>query len=369
MKEETSISLSRLLIKTTVLFLIFNSLCFLITFFPYGNLTLYNSIFTGRDRLPFGDNPSESYNITINNIDAMVASHKIAGDKKHADEFRIIVIGDSSIWGFLQNPDETLTGLITAKSDTSCQEKRIEVFNIGYPSLSILKDLALLDKVTKYHPDLVLWFITLESMVKKDQMTTPLIENNPDLINTIISTYDLDYQMFELSLWDRSLFKQRRNYADIIKLQFYGLLWSATGIDQAYPETYNPAQRDFKEDFSFKDFKNRELYEDDLAFDVIKYSIRENPGIDFIIINEPILISKGKNSDIRYNYYYPKWAYDRYREILNDFTIENGIKYFDFWNLVSENHFTNSAIHLDAFGEQSLANEILNIMDEYCENK
>ena len=28
---------------------------------------------------------------------------------------------------------------------------------------------------------------------------------------------------------------------------------------------------------------------------------------------EPMLISAGKNSDIRYNFFYPRWAYDEYR--------------------------------------------------------
>ena len=90
--------------------------------------------------------------------------------------------------------------------------------------------------------------------------------------------------------------------------------------------------------------------------------------MDFVVINEPILISNGKNSAIRYNYYYPRWAYDQYRDIINTFARQNQIKYYDFWDLVPENYFTNSAIHLDADGEKLLADQILKIIKEKCEN-
>jgi hypothetical protein len=42
---------------------------------------------------------------------------------------------------------------------------------------------------------------------------------------------------------DRTLIGQRRNLADLIRLQIYGVLWAATGIDQYYPETYDPPQK------------------------------------------------------------------------------------------------------------------------------
>ena len=54
-------------------------------------------------------NPSIS---RLSNLDAMLASHKISADKKTNNDFRIIILGDSSIWGFLQKPENTLAGLL-----------------------------------------------------------------------------------------------------------------------------------------------------------------------------------------------------------------------------------------------------------------
>ena len=35
-----------------------------------------------------------------------------------------------------------------------------------------------------------------------------------------------------------------------------------------------------------------------------------------LLVNEPMLISNGANSEIRYNFFYPRWAYDEYRSML-----------------------------------------------------
>jgi hypothetical protein len=85
------------------------------------------------------------------------------------------------------------------------------------------------------------------------------------------------------------------------------------------------------------------------------------------VINEPILISTGKNSDKRYNFYYPRWAYDQYRTIIQTVFIKNGIEYFDFWDLVSESEFTNSAIHLTEQGERLLAEETIPLIKNHCD--
>jgi hypothetical protein len=120
-------------------------------------------------------------------------------------------------------------------------------------------------------------------------------------------------------------------------------------------------------DGTYKGYADQRINESDLALEVIQKAIEKNPSMEFILINEPILISSGINSDIRYNYYYPRWAYDRYREIINNFIKQHQIKYYDFWDLAPEENFTNSAIHLDLTGEKLLADQISQIIEEHCE--
>src|SRR5579859_2268369 len=85
--------------KALALFIIFNVLY--IVFQPLGfleHLTVYNSIAPGRLRLPFSQNADASYNLIETSLDQMLASHEIA-QPKAPDEYRVILIGDSSVWG------------------------------------------------------------------------------------------------------------------------------------------------------------------------------------------------------------------------------------------------------------------------------
>jgi hypothetical protein len=366
--KNSQISITRIVVKSVLLFILFNFLFIFLREYPYGSISLYNSIFPGRERLPFGETPSESFNLTLFNLDAMIASHKIAGEKKTADEYRIILLGDSSIWGFLQKPEDTLAGLLGKNPDFQCQGKNIKVYNLGYPSLSILKDLVILDKIKPLKPDLVIWFVTLESMISEEQLNSPLIKNNSLLINKINLEYKLGLPKYPVNWMNYTIIGQRRNLADIMRLQYYGVLWAGSGIDQSYPKIYIPAQRDFEPDLTYKNFKNDQKMNNEIATELINKAIMVNPGIKFLVINEPILISQGKNSDIRYNYYYPRWAYDEYRVIVKSFFEKSGIKYFDFWDLIPQSEFTNSAIHLTHKGETVLAGETKTLIKNTCES-
>jgi len=359
-----TISVKRIFIKTIIILAIVNFGWIYITKLPIGDLSFYNILFKGRDRLPFGENPSKSYNLSLYDLDAMFASHEI--DKKHsdADELHVVLIGDSSIWGFLQEPDNTLSGLLNKRFLDD--DKKIIFHNLGYPSISILKDLVLIEKALEYEIDLFLWFITLEALPISEQSEIPIIKNNPVDVNSIIEDYELSTEKIEERVFDKTFWKQRRNISDLVDLQLFGILWDATGIDQEYPESYNPAQRDFTEPIEqYHSIKSDDKLEDFLALEIIKNGIERNKGNNFILINEPILISQGINSSFQYNYYYPRWAYDQYRLIMNKFTQENKILYYDLWNLIPEDEFTNSAIHLTENAENVLAEEIAFVVEDY----
>ncbi len=360
------ISIIRILIKTAIFLILIN---FLWAFLPQdivGKISIYNVLISGRKRFPFGENPDLSYNLSLYNLDAMFASHAVSAYDE-GDSYRVILVGDSSIWGFLQTPEQSLSGLL----NTSLKESGIEFVNLGYPSISILKDLQIIDYATRYDPDLIVWFTTLESLPIDAQMSIPINANNQDRINTLIDKYDLRaFEKKETQLFSRTFWAQRRNIYDVIRLQLYGFLWQATGIDQEYPASYRPAQRDFPDPIdTYHGANNVHQLASSLSLNVIKQAIQENTQTDFIVVNEPILISEGENADDQYNYYYPRWAYDAYREIINTFTDQNDIKYYDFWDLVPENEFTNSAIHLSENGVRLFANEMYKIIIEHRSNK
>ncbi|BBB48491.1 SGNH/GDSL hydrolase family protein [Pelolinea submarina] len=354
----------RILIKAGLFAALFNMAFSLLMNVPIGSLSLYNHLYPGRERFPFGENPSTSYNLSIYNLDAMIASHEISAAKKEADEFRVFIVGDSSTWGFLQNPGDTLAGLLDSRS-LELNDKNVRVYNLGYPSLSVVKDLMIIDRVKQYDPDLIIWLVTLESLPVDNQLETPLVANNPILVNDLIDRYQLTtFEKIPVVWKETTLVARRRELADIIRLQIYGAMWAGTGIDQDYPDEYTPALRDFAVDESFYDFSPYDLDENRLALNVISQTVKLNSDIQFLVVNEPILIAQGENSDIRYDYYYPRWAYDQYRGIIQEKMDKAGINYNDLWDIVPQEYFTNSAIHMDKSGEEILAERIASLIIE-----
>jgi hypothetical protein len=352
------------LIKASLLFVICNlSFAFLNTSEWLGNLSAYNFMLPGRERLPWSENPKEAYSLSLNNLDAMFASHAISGAKKTDDEYRLLIMGDSSTWGFLLPVEDTLTANINRANLVTADGKRVQAYNLGYPTISLTKDLLLLDFAIRYEPDMILWLVTLEAFPNDKQIFTPLVQNNPDEVGTLIDAYDLnlnpnDEGFFHASLWERTIVGQRRPLADLLRLQLYGVMWAATGIDQDIPEEYDLRQSDFEIDDSFYEFSPPTLSVESLAFDVLSAGVKRAGDIPILIVNEPIFISKGANSDIRYNIFYPRWAYNSYRHLLAEYSASNSWPYLDLWDVIPPNEFTNTAIHITPFGTAQLASYI-----------
>lgn len=364
--KQTRIRLFGVLLKATLLFVLFNFAFIFISDIPFGKLSLYNFIFPGRERFPFGER-REAYNLSLFDLDAMFASHVLAGTEKALDEYRVLLIGDSSVWGTLLAPDQTLAGQLNASPITACG-KQVHAYNLGYPTISLIKDLMILDQAKQYHPDMVIWLTTLEAFPKDKQFDSPIVANNAERIRQLIKNYELpmnpnDPALVNASKWDQTFVNRRRALADVLRLQIYGALWASTGIDQFYPENYERAQIDLEPD---DDFYGLTSLQNALAFDVLDAGMSA-ALVPTILINEPMLISNGLNSDIRYNFFYPRWAYDEYRQLLNERATARNWHYIDLWDLVPIQEFTNSAIHLTPEGEAMLAGEITKAIQTLCQ--
>ena len=359
------IRLFGVLLKATGLFVLCNLAFLAAADLPAGSLTLYNSLFPGRERFPFGET-RESYNLSLFDLDAMFASHVLAGTGKRPDEYRVLLIGDSSVWGTLLTPEQTLAGQLNRRVIAACG-KTVRAYNLGYPTISLTKDLMILDQARRYRPDMVIWLTTLEAFPAEKQLTSPIVANNAGRVQKLITHYQLpmapnDPALVGPSTLEQTIVGQRRAIADLLRLQIYGALWAATGIDQVYPEQYERAQTDLE---ASDDFHGLSSLDGELALEVLDAGMSIAPNT--VLVNEPILISRGLNSDIRYNFFYPRWAYDEYRRLLAEHAADRNWRYLDLWDLVPATEFTNSAIHLTPAGESLLADEIARTIQTECE--
>jgi hypothetical protein len=353
--------LRNVMIKGVILFALFNLVWAALNPQGLGSVSAYNLLFRGRERLPFGEDPGHAYNFSLYNLDAMFASLRLAGSPKPADEFRVLVVGDSATWGTLLRPEETLAGQLDALYLKSSDGRTIRAYNLGYPTLSLVKDLVLLDRAMKFEPDLILWPLTLESFPRGRQLESPIVANNPEVVTDLIQRFSLNLPLPNTSsiYWSRTLIGQRRELADLLRLQLYGVPWSATGIDQVYPTEYEPAALDLEADRAFGDWQTPSIPTDGLALDVLAAGVKIAGEVPVVVINEPMLVSEGANSDLRYNFYYPRWVYDQYRfELYHACTI-NGWTCLDLWDAVPQERFTNSAIHMDSLGVEMMLERII----------
>jgi len=346
------------LVKALIVFAAVNGVFAAINLMPaLGRISLYNTLIPGRVRLPYGEDPQADYSLSLFSLEAMFASHEISA-RPAPDEFRVVLIGDSSTWGFLLKPEETLASRINRNSGGA-----VRVYNLGYPTMTVTKDLLMLSHAMPYEPDLIIWLVTLESLPQTKQLDSPILQNNAEAVRALIAQYRLhsdpqDPRLISPALRDRTLIGGRRALADLIRLQIYGFLWAATGIDQAIPAEFDPPQSDLEADESFHGLLPPVLKEDDLAFDVLSAGRDLAAGVPLWIVNEPIYVSRGLNSGIRYNFFYPRWAYDQYRLMLADWCRAQNLECFDFWDLVPAEEFSNSAIHRTPRGEAMLADAL-----------
>lgn len=328
-----------------------------------GRISAYNRLFPGRQRLPYGDDPSRAYNLSLLNLEAMFASHELAAGPKPPGEFRVLLIGDSSTWGFLLPPEQTLSAHLNAENDDLADGRRLRAYNLGYPVMSLTKDLLILSRALQYQPDLIVWLLTLESFPYDKQLFPPLLQHNPQPVRALITTHQLELDPFDSQLaapsfWEMTILGSRRDLADLFRFQLYGVMWAATGIDHDIPEKYTARQEDLPADESFHNLPPPHLHPSDLAFDILQAGVKISRDTPILFVNEPMFVSQGENSHIRYNFYYPRWAYDDYRRLMAEQSKRNGWLYRDLWNAVDGTEFTNSAVHLSPQGSAEFAEQV-----------
>jgi hypothetical protein len=373
----------RIATKAAALFFAANVLFALLDPLPMlGRLTLYNWLVPGRARLPYGEQPERAYNLSLNNLDAMFAAHRL-NTPKFSDEFRVVILGDSSVWGILLKPDQTLDAALNALNVqvAGAGGKQARFYNLGYPVQSLTKDVLLLDEAVRrppnQRPDLIVWLVTLEAFAPSQQLASMLVRSNPDRVRDLAQAFALPLaaesdasRLITPTFWERTLIGQRRALADWARLQAYAPLWGVTGIDQVYPTAYKPRLSDFAPaDFGGDltawrgftpgaPFSAGDATEDGLVFSVLTTGVRRAHPAPIVIVNEPIFVSAGQNSEVRYNFFYPRWAYDRYRALLAEVSAAQGWRLIDMWDAVPPEEFTDSPVHLTPRGSALLAERI-----------
>ena len=348
----------RVLIKALSLFILVNLLYALIE--PQDSrVSAYNVFFPGRTRLPFGisDDP---YTVMVDDLDTMFRAHLIAAPKG-AGEFRVALIGDSSVWGENIGAYEVISEQWN-KLNFACRERIIRVYNLGYPHPSVVKDLVILDKALEYEPDLIIWFVTLNTLISR--RVNPFLVTNRERAMNVLDAYDISFDpghklaAEKPSLYEKTLIGQRSNLARRIKLEMLGIIWTATGADTDTLAEDDPPNFDVGDDSRYRGKEAGEDITNLLLFSALSAGHEIAGSLPVLIVNEPMFIAPRADTMIRYNGVYPRWVYDQYRQAMAAQAQNAGWIYLDLWNAVPPQYFSDAGLHLSAQGERLLIEQI-----------
>jgi hypothetical protein len=184
--------------------------------------------------------------------------------------------------------------------------------------MSLTKDLLMLSRL-RYQPDLILAGDTRIVPLASKQLS-PIVQHNPQEVRELISGNNLQLdtnspEFVNFTRWEQTLIGQRRAVADWLRLQLYGVLWAATGVDQVYPEKYDPPQRDLTAEEDFYGLEPPTLHESDLAFDVLEAGVKLASDVPVMIVNEPSISATGRTA-ISVIILLPRWIFDQYRQAM-----------------------------------------------------
>lgn len=347
-------------VKALCLFVLVNVL-FGLTKPPIAEISIYNSLVPGLERMPFGSS-GDPYTVTVDNVDAMFASHEISAGKA-PNELRVALIGDSSIWGEGLALDSTLSNQWN-QLGPHCENNNIKIYNLGYPHPSIVKDLVFINEVKEKQPDLIIWFVTLNTVMNQYRLN-PFLIGNRERILQIIDTYDIPFGPRKIlsekadGLYQQTLIGQRSFLGRWIKLQALGLLGFAAGDDfHIAPGQMGIMAPDVKKDPNYRELPPGSDLSASLLLEALAAGYDIAGQIPVLLVNEPIFVANGMHSNVRYNDLYPRWAYDQYRGALAEQSQNNSFNYLDMWNVIPPEFFTDTSLHLSVDGERLLAEQL-----------
>ena len=367
----------RVILGGALLFLAAN-LVFALINPPVASLTLINKVLPGFRRFPIPRTTQEKDGVSttsgefIANLDILLSSHRISAKEKPKDEYRIVLVGDSTVWASALELNQTLTEQINQAQLVSCDGRRMVAYNLGYPGVSAIKDLIIFSETAgNHHPDLVVWFFSLTTLVPERTRDIGFSMVNHDRLRAIEQASGYDFGSgkhipAKTYFMDRTLYGRRAELAFLLRLYMFDLKTLALGTD--YLGTQNEIEfiqdpAGYEDDFL--GFGSGDNIHDLVDLNFLLAAEKISGSIPVIYFNEPIYIEE--NNPVRYNQVYPHWVYDQYRELLASLSREQGWLYVDGWDSLPPDEFVDTVFHRTVEGETRVAQGLMPIIQmEAC---
>ena len=279
----------------------------------------------------------------------------------------MFLLGDAGIAGWGVPDGDTLADELNELALRRIGQ-RVVVYNLAYPQPSALRDLLILDAALAYEPDLIVWFVTPETL-----------NNAPSADGPTRSFTDQR----------RPAGRSAEEYPDLVGG------WVQAGTCSAGPE--GPRLTTLRDQGLLPIWLRSLSYRSGrrtlpgcptcprvcrlAAPALIRCSIpasvtcRTTCGISCVRgagqpggrrgvgRRQPAdRRGRGTGAVASYNQRYGREMYDRYREALVWFTDYYGLWYVDLWDAIPPGRFMDAPTHLDALGHKMLAAQLQNVL-------
>jgi hypothetical protein len=316
-------------------------------------LNTWDLIGRGRARLAY---PSDFQNGQLP-LEALLATHQISVGAKPADEYRVILLGESGIAGWGVPDEDTLAAQLTERN-IDVNDKRFVAYNLAYPQPGAARDLLIMDAAMIYDPDLILWFITPAAL-----------DNSPDIAGANRVFYNLNRDRLQrlvdedpvlLGEWldergpallDEPAPAERYiaiRDQDLLPVWLNALFYPFIAPDLAVSDRRagsEPVPNEAKYTLDSPGFA--EIPNQTWNFLEVGCLRAKDGGAAILLINEPMLVSDHAEN---YNANYQRALYDAYRAELSDYADTHHIPFADLWDIIPSERFTDTPLHMDAEG-------------------
>ena len=343
----------RLVLKALILFAVFNILFVVV---PSVNDFVFKLLMPKLDKFPIYalyHDPSAEHGFGVQSVfdvGSLFNSHVISQGTKYPNEYRVVFIGDSTIY----------TGQFYSfinKHGSICSGKYLQAYNLGYPGTSATKDFIILQEAMKYSPDLILWSVTNSISSNNAGFS----QANADDLEKLENIYGLSmayYNNYQSPGKDSVFYRtDDKIRVEVRLLLYYLLLNPATGnngniMSIANQDAINaaPARQPV---LSLPSFRRSAL---DSELRIFK---RITNNIPVYLINEP-----------RSNAIVSTDIYTQYVNALTDLSSTQGIKMMNLAELIPDQDFTTHMIHRNNDGDMLFANAVIPaILNIACASK
>ncbi len=253
-------------------------------------------------------------------INSLFYSHVISGESKPENQYRIIFIGDSTVY----------TGKIyPLLARYKCSGKVLSAYNLGYPGVSATKDFMILQEAMKYSPDLIIWSITYTIAGNNEGF----LRANPDRFAQMVNTYQLSEAGSSSSLTGKTAFYQ----SDRVRLETYLILYYSI-LDPATGGTDAIIHTALNDEAYTLEQGSGSAHGDQLS-SILRAFKEMTKNIPVLLINEPrpgVIVNMG--------------PYIQFRKDIVQLSTKERINFLDLGNLVPDQDFVDR-IHRNDKGE------------------